>query len=44
MYRQLELKYQRHQSRSADSSRACSHSQCSDPAMIVFCWQCIQQN
>jgi len=19
-------------------------SQCSDPAMIVFCWQCIQQN
>jgi len=23
-------------------TRACS--QCSDPAMIVFCWQCIQQN
>jgi len=19
-------------------------SQCSDPAIIVFCWQCIQQN
>jgi len=23
-------------------TRACS--QCSDPVMIVFCWQCIQQN
>jgi len=23
-------------------TRACS--QCSHPAMIVFCWQCIQQN
>jgi len=23
-------------------TRACS--QCSDPAMIVFCWRCIQQN
>jgi len=22
--------------------RACS--QCSDPAMIVFCWRCIHQN
>jgi len=21
-----------------------ARSQCSDPAMIVFCWQCIQQN
>jgi len=23
-------------------TRACS--QCSDPAMTVFCWQCIQRN
>jgi len=23
-------------------TRACS--QCLDPAMIVFCWRCIQQN
>jgi len=32
------LQCQRHQS----DTWVCS--QCSDPAMIVFCWQCIQQN
>jgi len=29
-------------STNAADTRACS--QCSDPAIIVFCWQCIQQN
>jgi len=27
---------------SAADTQVCS--QCSDPGMIVFCWQCIQQN
>jgi len=28
-------------STSPEDTRACS--QCSDPVMIVFCWECIQQ-
>jgi len=40
VYRTLELQCQRHQSHRHTS--ICS--QCSDLAMIVFCWRCIQQN